>query len=379
MKRNEIKITDEAIVMIRANDSYKIGDFHQAMLDIAYDDWRDSHGEWTYYEMLMNARAKYGELVFVMTIAGKYNQQVGNGGHYQYFDNGYGSVEGGGCLSNHDPAMPLHREVIAGIKWLNEMYAEPVLEKALAIMSRVRILVDEDETTMCDCDECEGTGWLPDPGDNDGEDVRCMACDGRGQVECDNDDKGCVCNHDELNVLDNEWFEVDEEFMAAMNRIACLAIGGDAEKIHAAATAFEAAMKEVKNSGGILMNGDLLEGAAKECWKMLIEDNLRYKYIEQSPITGEARYYCANKVKRTVDDLGKTIRDMKPGEKLDYWKDIADMYDVEDPATQSPRLDIVEAYDGVLVECTERGYLVELHDDEDDPEITTGYERTDKK
>jgi hypothetical protein len=42
-----------------------------------------------------------------MILVGKYNQQVCNGGHRQYYDNGYSDGEGG-FNSERDPDMPLH-------------------------------------------------------------------------------------------------------------------------------------------------------------------------------------------------------------------------------------------------------------------------------
>ena len=60
---------------------------HQALLNIAYDEWQ-KHDNWDMEDMLDYARS-FGDIVKLAVLLGKYNQQVQNGGHSQYFDNGY--------------------------------------------------------------------------------------------------------------------------------------------------------------------------------------------------------------------------------------------------------------------------------------------------
>lgn len=63
---------------------------HQALLDITYDEWQ-KHKGWSMEDMLQYA-SSFGEVVELAVLLGKYNQQVNNGGHTQYFDNGYGGT-----------------------------------------------------------------------------------------------------------------------------------------------------------------------------------------------------------------------------------------------------------------------------------------------
>lgn len=60
---------------------------HQALLNIAYDGWQKNK-DWTMEDMLQYA-LEFGSVVQLAVLLGKYNQQVTNGGHSQYFDNGY--------------------------------------------------------------------------------------------------------------------------------------------------------------------------------------------------------------------------------------------------------------------------------------------------
>ena len=65
--------------------NFNNGDYHQALLDICYDHWKTEKG-WRYEDMLKFAKLTYGELIEFIVLIGKYNQQVTNGGHYQYLD-----------------------------------------------------------------------------------------------------------------------------------------------------------------------------------------------------------------------------------------------------------------------------------------------------
>lgn len=50
--------------------------------------------------------------------------------------------------------------------------------------------------------------------------MTCESCDGKGRVEVDNENYGMLDNLESLRKLDDEWYEQDEEFMAALNAVA---------------------------------------------------------------------------------------------------------------------------------------------------------------
>lgn len=86
---------------------------HQAFMDLAYDGWSQGGAEhWSYQDMLNNARFVYGEIIEMAVMLGNYNYQVENGGHSQYFENGYASEGGGGCFEDHDTDCPLVSRLI---------------------------------------------------------------------------------------------------------------------------------------------------------------------------------------------------------------------------------------------------------------------------
>lgn len=89
----------------------------QTIMDACYDQWEENK-DWKYKDMLAYAHIKYGKVAKFLVMAGNYNCQVCNGGHQQYFDNGYAS-NGGGCFQEHDISCNLAIELLHCIKEFN--------------------------------------------------------------------------------------------------------------------------------------------------------------------------------------------------------------------------------------------------------------------
>src|SRR5690606_20722778 len=86
-------------------------DLHQSILDLAYRYWRDNE-HWSYYCLVTWIGLNYGSLAGFAVLVGKYNQQVQNGGHRQYFYNGYAG--GRGAFGTRDcTECPLHMNMLA--------------------------------------------------------------------------------------------------------------------------------------------------------------------------------------------------------------------------------------------------------------------------
>ena len=355
--RNSQLITAAGIAALLANENYKSGDFHQALLDIAYGDWqehdaniiheakyraargdegilviagtrkeidewwamnmktgmrsfmsdlviRPTEKQWSYGEMLDSARAKYGELFFTMTLVGKYNQQVCNGGHRQYFDNGYGERDGGGFGDSHDMSLPLHGELLKafeeniltmgiGLKQ-NES-----IRKAYGVMSKLSIEIDDDS---------------------------------------ESDNYRGIYNQDELDELDDAWYKVNEEFMEHLNQLCARLFDTQIPNtllIYAASKVFENQLAKAKNDPDhvIARADDSLVNLGKEgdeCYCILLCEQLRRKELEvlDSKGGGESSLtfrYRANRATNAARDLDKRIREMKEGDVINYWNQIADV------------------------------------------------------
>ena len=81
-------------------------DLLETIIDLAYtlyNEYRENINQqlevagkpcirFTYYGLCEYAKYQFGSLVEFAILIGKYNQQVENGGHYQYWNNGYGSI-----------------------------------------------------------------------------------------------------------------------------------------------------------------------------------------------------------------------------------------------------------------------------------------------
>lgn len=90
---------------------------------------------WGYSDMVYWMRDTYGDWAAMMVLLGKYNQQVCNGGHIQYFDNCYASVSSRGWGGADD--IGLHRDMESYFEkfWLKEL---PEGEKVLEILKEFR-------------------------------------------------------------------------------------------------------------------------------------------------------------------------------------------------------------------------------------------------
>jgi len=98
---------------VQKRQTYKDGDGHQAILDICYDEWnRPENKDWSYADMVSYAKIMFGPFAEMMILLGKYNHQVCNGGHDQYFTNGYADTNGGGCFADHSHDVPLHKRTM---------------------------------------------------------------------------------------------------------------------------------------------------------------------------------------------------------------------------------------------------------------------------
>ena len=66
----------------------KIDDFHQKLMDEAYELYR-KHDKWSYEEFITNVPNLLSKLHLYAVVVGNLNYQVENGGWMQWYDNGY--------------------------------------------------------------------------------------------------------------------------------------------------------------------------------------------------------------------------------------------------------------------------------------------------
>ena len=95
------------------SDEFKKGEAWQAVVSLCYDEWQkpENNKDWDYNTLLGYAHLTYGLFAKLLVLMGSYNGEVCNGGHDQYFANGYAS-NGGSCFDRHDTGCRLTREML---------------------------------------------------------------------------------------------------------------------------------------------------------------------------------------------------------------------------------------------------------------------------
>ncbi|WP_295021137.1 hypothetical protein [Sulfurimonas sp.] len=187
-------------VLQRTDDIEEDG-YHQVILNIMYEHWQDNAG--SYKDTLEWYKNEYGELAQFAILIGKYNQQVCNGGHIQYFDNGYADGKSG-FAKQHDPDSPLHQTltVLFSQSGLRDNTSTAVFN----ILQEFRIALDTKEFLEEDVYDEEGNHYLD---------------------RVNNDDYGEVINTHYLSKLDKAYYEICDEFMAILEQYFKEKITGD--------------------------------------------------------------------------------------------------------------------------------------------------------
>lgn len=122
------------------------GDVWQKILNVAYAKWQEND-ESTYADIISWVKLSYGPLAALAVLFGKYNQQVCNGGHAQYFDNGYASAESDGCFTSHKD-IKLHEEMIKLFKKYCDIRLK---DDVLNILEQFELPLNDDEDDDGDC------------------------------------------------------------------------------------------------------------------------------------------------------------------------------------------------------------------------------------
>jgi hypothetical protein len=238
--KNESKL--KSLLML--NKDFAKGDVHQAIVDIAHDEWKNN--DWYYEDVCNWLRTNFGELAEIAMYIAKYNYQVCNGGHSQYFGNGYASSNSNGYNDNYDQ-IDTHERFV-------ELFTKLDLNKTLELGPKVYDVISDfelelnDEIEECgecrgngeiDCNNCDGSGNIDceecrGSGEND-EGEECSNCDGNGNIECDEcgssgtercgecngegqiDTGNKIPNTKSWDKLDDKWYEINNKFMLEFN------------------------------------------------------------------------------------------------------------------------------------------------------------------
>lgn len=157
--------------------------YHQTIQNIMYQHWKQDDTNKDYEAILNWFETEYGELGRFAVQIGKYNQQVCNGGHYQYYYNGYA-----GDTEEYNSNIPLH-QVLVQLHMKAELKDETSI-KILSLLNELYVVVDTEKYKTDDYEE----------------------------EEYENSDYMQVKNIDVLHNFDTEYYKLDEEFMEILEQ-----------------------------------------------------------------------------------------------------------------------------------------------------------------
>lgn len=198
----------EVIEKIKNEPCYtndKDGGIHQAIMNVFYAGWDYTENTpYNYYSEMIFVAHTYDPRFALLIMIGKYNQQVCNGGHTQFFDNGYADVDGGGFFSDHTNADLFH--------FLNELVDEYLFdEKFKEIKDCINEAWDKVTQLTEDCDCCDGSGYVYNEEEVEcecnGEDEDCCDCYGNGTYMEETTETCEVCNGDGYKETENMGIE----------------------------------------------------------------------------------------------------------------------------------------------------------------------------
>jgi len=126
---------------------------YETLIDSYYDEW--SEHDWNYADMIRCARDR-NPLHALAILVATYNEQVCNGGHQQYFDNGY--ADGNNGVFRDHPTIDMHDLMISLFTQLN-LASDKRFAAAVTIMNMFKEDWDNNE----DCYKRDGTGYIDGP------------------------------------------------------------------------------------------------------------------------------------------------------------------------------------------------------------------------
>ena len=173
------------------------GEYSRAIAQLGYNHFQGTEEPRadSVREMIHLTLEFYGQLPAFTILLKNYIGQVSNGGHMQYWDNGYASDDYRGFGGRYDVSDVGKHNLMIGL--MEELGVDKLSEstaKLLAIMKQFPETVSEYELgTPDDCSTCYGEGVIENPDydpysedeemQDQPESIECDACDGEGTEE----------------------------------------------------------------------------------------------------------------------------------------------------------------------------------------------------
>ena len=175
---------------IKETEEYKEGNFWQCIMNMGYSVWqkRDNDID-SDDDMFEYVEKTYGSGFRLMIHLGNYYYQVGNGGHDQYWHNGYASSGSSGFGGNHEDAYV--------VDWMIENIENSPISRYDSVKKMILILKEFSKSVedySPDCQECDGygndSGYCNDCSGTGNNTYDCDDCGGSGN-DPDDEDESC--------------------------------------------------------------------------------------------------------------------------------------------------------------------------------------------
>ena len=200
----------------RQTGNTSMQDIHQAIITVCYNEYNAYLGEanrileekgsspmrWYYSSFLEWVNNKFGDLAEFAILIGKYNYQVCNGGHLQYWSNEYGSMNG------QYKDLYLHMNMVEYfeffIKDIASLYASDQIVEINETLEEARKIMREFS---------ESIEWITD--------IHYAGFDYYGELSYYDPDKDCrtLTEHSsrKLDYLDSQYFKINNQLMDILN------------------------------------------------------------------------------------------------------------------------------------------------------------------
>ncbi len=143
-----------------------------------------------------------------------YNYQVENGGHSQYFGNGYHSTTQIGCMENISTNCDVLQKLVESTSlYINDFeHLTPVFE----VMKKIRIEIETEEYEECfNCHNGQVEEYNEDTEED--ESVECPECFGNSQIYNDNYNDLTKETHTLFEKLDDDLYAANDKFLKELD------------------------------------------------------------------------------------------------------------------------------------------------------------------
>ena len=171
--------------VLKKTEDVKEEGYHQTVLNIIYNHWQKDNINMSYDDIIEWIKEVYGEFAQLLVLLGKYNQQVCNGGHYQYYHNRYTGIE----ENETEAQIHLHKKLVTLLS--KSELKDAISLQVLKLIDEFYIELDTEEYIEEEIFEDEGIIY----------------------DEYENSNYLEVVNTDMLSRFDTEYYAVNEEFM----------------------------------------------------------------------------------------------------------------------------------------------------------------------